>query len=386
MNQVPSISVCLIQSNPVWGSCEEYWFWLASTLDSKKFKISLIYPDCEALSTFKELSDRLQLLPQPPSYFQSLRRGLLPLYRLLKKLKPDVVHCNDPGLIGMITASLARVPHRLLTFHTPSQNFNYKLPIKWLQRRLLRHDWQHIVIAQVNKPTVHNRYGVARNKIHVIEYGLESQKFEIADTRSMTRANLNVSLDRVILGCVALLKKQKNHVLLLESYASVLPELKERSHLVLVGDGQLRSALEEQVDRLNLRDNVTFTGYRKDIPQLLQAIDIFVLSSNYEGLPFAVLEAMAMGLPVIATAVDGVRDAIVPGETGILVPPKQVEPLAEAMTQLIKNDSQRHRMGQLARNRFLQNYTLETMVEKIETLYFSICNREGIKLNGGEMK
>ena len=370
------VHVCLVQSHPVWGACEEYWFWLAARLNPELFQVSLIYPNCEALKVeFSKLPSRVNLLPQPLAYFQSLKSGLLPFYRQLITLKPDIIHCNDPGIVGMIAATIAQIPSRILTFHTPSQSFTYRPHARFLQRWVLHQNWEVIAIAPVNKLTLQSRYNLPSHKVHVIEYGLDRSKFEIDNTREAIRTEFQLMPDSIVLGCVALLKPQKNHSLLLNAFAGLPEKLRNKSHLLLVGEGKLRSSLEEQVQKLDIKNQVTFTGYRRDIPQLLQGMDIFVLSSDYEGLPFAVLESMAMGLPVVATAVDGVRDAIVSGETGLLVPPQEVEALQKAITDLISNSEQRKSMGKAGRDRFIGHYTVERMIAKIERLYYKLIRK-----------
>ena len=361
--------VCLIQLHDAWGACEEYWRLLAGGIDPERFAVSVLYPDGEEVrSQFAQLPPWVQQRPCPRFWFQSLRSGIGPLRQALVRLGPDLVHCNDPGLVAMIAGVLARVPVRVLTFHTPAQAFEYRFYARWLQRWVLRR-WQVVALSPTNRQLLQRRYGLANERVHTIAHGLESDRFSIANRRDAVRAELAVPPDCILLGCVARLAAQKNHALLLDAYAGLTLGLRSRAHLLIVGDGELRAELEAQVKQLGLCDRVTFTGHRQDIPQLLQAMDGFVLSSNYEGLPFAVLEAMAMALPVVATAVDGVCDAIVSGETGFLVPPGEEEPLRDAIAQLIENPEARNRLGNAGRARFLSHYTVERMVRETETLY-----------------
>ncbi|MGK7876186.1 MAG: glycosyltransferase [Xenococcaceae cyanobacterium] len=367
--------ICLIQSNPVWGACEEYLTLLANGLIAKGLDITVVYPKSSSLQPMIELFQKgIQQVPLPAHTFSSLAH-VGSLCQVLGDIQPDIVHCNDPGLVAMLAATLNGISHRVLTFHTPAQSFSYRLHAKLLQRWVLHQGWQFVVISGANQPILQHQYTIPEKKISVIEHGLEPKKFEIPDTIESIRAEFGIAPDCTLVGCVARLATQKNHALLLDAYAALPETLKARSHLLLVGDGELRSTLEQQVARLGLVEQVTFAGYRRDIPQLLQAMDIFVLSSNYEGLPFAVLEAMAMSLPIVATAVNGVRDAIIPGETGLLVPPGQVGALGDAIAQLISNPEQCQRMGQASRDRFLRHYTAERMVHQTEELYSKLIRK-----------
>jgi glycosyltransferase involved in cell wall biosynthesis len=371
--------ICLIQSSPHWGAIEEYLALIANGLTPRGWTVGVIYPEGDELQSMVNLfQPAIEQIPLPIHAFSSIRY-VREIQRSLNQFQPDIVHCNDPGLVAMLATLLSKTPCRVLTFHTPSQSFNYRFHAKFLHRWLLRQGWQIVVIAPVNQPTLQQHYQIPKSNIHVIEYGLSPQKFQIPDTRAQIRSEFAIAPDCILLGCVGRLAVQKNHALLLNAYAELPKALRTNSHLLLVGDGDLRSVLQQQVAQLGLANYVTFAGYRQDIPQLLQAMDGFVLASNYEGLPFAILEAMAMGLPVVATAVDGVRDAVIPGKTGWLVPPGQIAPLQTAIADLIADPVQRQQHGQAGRDRFESHYTDRRMVNDIETLY---CNLTGVTANG----
>jgi glycosyltransferase involved in cell wall biosynthesis len=123
---------------------------------------------------------------------------------------------------------------------------------------------------------------------------------------------------------------------------------------------------------------VVFAGHRTDVPEILQALDIFVLPSNWEGLPNAVLEAMAAGLPVVATRVGGVPEVVVEGQTGILVPPRDPNALADALLTLLRDPNLRRRMGQAGRQRVQEYFSVDQMVSKTETLYEQLLSEKGL--------
>ncbi|WP_297853548.1 glycosyltransferase [Meiothermus sp.] len=158
----------------------------------------------------------------------------------------------------------------------------------------------------------------------------------------------------------------KNHGLLLQALAG----LQERPWEVeLIGDGPLQSFAEEQAIRLGIRNRVHFVGARTDVAERLAQAHIFVLTSNYEAFPLSILEAMRAGLPVVASNVGGVAEAVIDGETGFLVPRGDLQALRSRLAQLIDNPQLRRQMGMAGRARYEAHFTLEQMLDKILAVY-----------------
>jgi len=178
----------------------------------------------------------------------------------------------------------------------------------------------------------------------------------------------------VLFVCVAGLRAVKNHALLLESFARG-PASDARAHLLCVGTGELGNDLERQVDVLGLQEKVHLSGARQDIPEILNAADVFVLSSDWEGNPLSVMEAMAAGKPVICTAVGGVPELIEDGENGLLVPPQDVNALAQAMRYLLESPETRLTLGRASASRAVDRFDLQVMTEAYEDLYTTILGQ-----------
>lgn len=168
-----------------------------------------------------------------------------------------------------------------------------------------------------------------------------------AAERAAIRATLLDHPERPLLISVGRLTPQKGYIDLLNAFALVQQSHAE-SRLIIVGDGELHGALKDQIEALGLGDSAQLLGRREDVPRLLAASDIFVSSSHWEGLSNAILEAMAAGLPLVATAVADTPNIVVPG-TGLIVPPQQPNELATAMLTLLENPAQREAFGQQAR-------------------------------------
>jgi glycosyltransferase involved in cell wall biosynthesis len=155
---------------------------------------------------------------------------------------------------------------------------------------------------------------------------------------------------------------------MLEAFAKARPQLPRGSLLLIAGTGSREAELSEMARGLRIADGVRFLGYVDSIPQVIQAADVHVLSSDFEGLPAVILEAMALGVPTISTAVDGIQDLIVAGE-GVLVPPRNSAALASALEEAARDRTRLQLMGAAAQDRFRAAYTESRMVERTRELY-----------------
>jgi glycosyltransferase involved in cell wall biosynthesis len=173
---------------------------------------------------------------------------------------------------------------------------------------------------------------------------------------------------------VARFAPQKNHALLLNAFAQG-PASDPHAHLVLVGEGVLRGQLEQQARNLGLSGQIHFLGLRADIPDVLGAMDIFVLSSDYEGSPLSVIEAMSSGLPVVSTAAGGVPDLFETGKEGFLVQPGDVKGLSGALELLLWDSDGRKSLGIAAARRAKKDFDVLAMVRSYEELYESTIGR-----------
>ena len=272
--------------------------------------------------------------------------SLRELVRILRRLRPQVAHVMDVWPQALVAARLARVPRVLVTHHTPE-----------LPRRdnLAGRAWQRL--AWLTRPEViytseADRASDGRRPSHVIPLGIDLDRFEGA------RPALEPDGPRV--GNVARLAPQKDHRTLIEA-ARLVPE----AEFVIVGDGELRGELE----RLAAGARVRFMGAREDVPELLASFDVFAFPSRFEGLCLAVIEAQAAGVPVVATPVGGIRETVVEGETGLLVPTGDPAALAAATRRLLEDRPAAEAMAAEAKRRVRERFSLERMVTATLRLY-----------------
>jgi len=212
------------------------------------------------------------------------------------------------------------------------------------------------------------------SRIETIPNGIETARFADVDTDAATRGHtryaLHVSDDAPIIVCLSRLSPEKDVTNLLEAFALILPDFPD-ARLLIAGDGKLRPTLQWHIELLGIGKSATLLGAvsRDAIADLLRAADIFALSSREEGLSLAVLEAMAAGLPVVATRIGGLPEAVAENVTGYLAPPKNPQAFATQLARLLSNPEARQRMGEAGRNRALERFTQERMTAQTFAVY-----------------
>jgi glycosyltransferase involved in cell wall biosynthesis len=211
------------------------------------------------------------------------------------------------------------------------------------------------------------RRGVAPSRLHVIPNGIHVSAAILASQRTTAREGLGLGADVPVIGMVSRLERFKGHRFLLDA----LPLLRRRFpdlHVVIAGDGPARVELIGHALRAGIDHCITFTGHRRDISALLPAFDVFVSTSLAEGLPFSLLEAMAAGLPVVATSVGGVPELVRHAETGLLVPAGDAPALAHAIAALLTDPERCRRMGEAGALRVNTQFTMAGMIERTESV------------------
>ena len=206
--------------------------------------------------------------------------------------------------------------------------------------------------------------GRNRRKMHVIHTGIDLGRFEPGRGREAFRNEFRIAPDALVVGMTARLSDERKGARDFIEAAARVHTRQPSVHFLVVGEGVLRSGLEERAGELGLGDSVTFAGWRADIPAALAAMDAYVMPSHFEGGPTSVLEAMAMGLPVVATRVGMVPEVVDDGESGLIVAPGDVPALAESMSRLVTEADLRSRLGRAARERALADFSVDLMVER----------------------
>jgi len=323
--------IVLLHGALAYGAVERYVAAIARGLGDRGL---LVHPGVPELD---RLGVRTTVLRNP---------SVVTLTRLLRRLRPRVVHVTDVWPQALVAARLARVPRLLVTHHTP------ELP---RSDNLAGRAWQRLGWAarpEVIYTSEADRERDGREPSHVVPLGIDLERFAAAEPA--------LRKDGPVVGNVARLAPQKDHATLLEA-ARLLGDVR----FVIVGDGELREELERRADGLP----VELTGARDDVPELLASFDVFAFPSLFEGLCLAVIEAQAAGVPVVATPVGGIRETVVDGETGLLVPTRDPAALAAAIRRLLDEPDLARRLAAEARRRVRERYSEQRMVELTLGLY-----------------
>ena len=236
--------------------------------------------------------------------------------------------------------------------------------------RKLKYQWgvDRIVAISEGVRNVLIEDGLDPNRIEVIRSGIDPRPFNPTYPAGEARREFGIAEKSPVIGCIAHFADHKGHRYLIATAARVAAAVPDVRFL-LVGDGELRPQIERQIKDLNHEKHVILTGFRTDIPRLLAAMDIVVLSSHLEGLGTSLLDAMAMARPVVATRVGGIPEMVEDGVNGRLVPPRDPDALAGALIELIRRPDERKRMGEAGRARMLSMFSAEAMVEQTERIY-----------------
>jgi glycosyltransferase involved in cell wall biosynthesis len=286
-----------------------------------------------------------------------IRKGLI---RLVQKYEIDVIQTHLLRSLDFLVASLKLSFPKLLVFWTV-HNYQFELRADQLpgQRWLLKPKkyfynlFYRMVSERINgfiavseevEPAIRKTIRVDRDRVTTICNGVDVRRYQRNVDRTAIRASIGLGDEDQVIILVGTLKEQKGHRYLVEAGAPLIAQ-NNHLHIMFAGDGPLRASLQQQVQQLGLEKHIHFLGSRMDIPDLLAASDYFVLPSLWEGLPMALIEAMASRLPVLATCVSGSQQVVVAGETGWLVPPGDVDQLRQAMAEMIANPERAKKMG-----------------------------------------
>jgi glycosyltransferase involved in cell wall biosynthesis len=303
--------------------------------------------------------------------------GLIRLVRLLRTQRIELIHTYlvSSNVYGTFAARLARVPIVVTTRRDTGFSRNWRLGLveEWLVNPLVD---RVVAVSPAVAEVATRERALANGRVVTIPNGVDVDRWDPARYQpSAIRRERGIEADEKIIGIVAGLSPVKGHADFLRAAKLVLDRY-PRARFFIIGDGELRAQLEALGASLGLGDRAVFTGARGDVPELLSMLDVSVLSSATEGMSNTLLESMAMARPIIATAVGGNVDVLRAGLTGVLVPPRNPEALAEAMLRLLNDPEGAGTMGRAARRHVVEEFTLARMVSRYERFYQALLAGE----------
>lgn len=297
------------------------------------------------------------------------------LLRLVAAENIEAIYLTDYRnvmLWGALTGRLAGIPTILASHSTDWWGRRRRSP-SLLGKKLLAWHRRIVVVARFQKEHLIAEEGVPPGIVEVIPNGIDPSRYG-TEVDAAVRQSLGVPAEAFVIGTVAVLRKEKNLALLFAALGR-LRDAREDVWAVIVGDGTERHALEALCREMGLADRVRFVGYNDRPGGLLPAFDAFTLTSRVEVMPITILEAMACGVPVVATAVGAVPELVAEGETGFVVPSGDANALAARLRRLIRESELRHRMGRAGRERATSLFTLDAMIQGNEALLHAVAGR-----------
>jgi glycosyltransferase involved in cell wall biosynthesis len=341
---------------------------ICRTIDKFKFDISVLC--LRELGCFQKeiesLGVQVTLIPQKDHGADYL--SFLKVASYLKKNKPDVIHTHNtqPFIDGSIAAFLTGGKRIIHTDHARS------FPDKWrymFAEQVMSH-FAHTVVG-VSEHTSENliKYEhISPSKIKTIPNGIDPSPFDLSFDKKNKRKELGISENGPILGVAVRLSEQKGISYLLKAMPGIIAEHPTVT-LVIAGDGPLKHELINEANNLGIIKNVSFLGLRLDMAELLNIFDVYVMPSLWEGLPMVILEALAVGCPIVATDVGGIGSAVIDGSNGFLVESKNSSELENAIKTVLKNPDLQEKFSKYSKNLFYEKYDARIMTAAYESLY-----------------
>ena len=342
-----------------YGGMERLIVNLAKEMDRSKFEIFVCLLEPFRDTYFERELKRLGVplyslnsknIPNPLIFFR--------LLSLLKRLRPHILHTHLKAVrYSFLPRLFAGIPVHIHTMHALARIDTKKIKDRLVNRLIFRYG--NVKIVSVSKEVARSVKAVYGVDSEVIYNGVEVDEFP---------NNLKRKSDFIHILNIASFRKEKNIPLLIDAFSEAIRQ-ERKIKLFLVGNGPQRSLLEQQIEKKGIRDSVTLLGWRSDIPKILADCDIFLLSSDSEGFPMVLVEAMATGKPIIATSVGGVPEIVEDGINGFLVAPGDSHAFAEAILKLSRDEKLREEMGRKGREKAEKEFNMKITALKYQKLY-----------------
>src|SRR6266404_1396225 len=291
---------------------------------------------------------------------------LLRLAWFLRRERVRVVHSHDlwANLMAVPAAWIAQTPV-VISSQRNLAHLPWYTPLRRKVMSLIYRLSTHVIAnSEAVRELLVEKFGVPSRQVHVFRNAVDFDRFNHQSNRPNDIDKMSNRETKFILNVANMNTEMKGHGLLIQAARTVC-SVSPRVRFLFVGDGPLRSRLESQVQELQLQDHVFFLGRRKDVPQILSRSDLFVFPSLAEGLPNAILEAGASGLPIIATPVGGIPEIIIHNVTGLLVPPGDSQALAESILWVLKNPELASDLSRACQRRVLTEFSFDKLLENL---------------------
>lgn len=390
MTAARRLKVCRIITRLIVGGAQETAVNLSRLLDPQRFETMLVSgpprgPEGSLVEEARGSGVRVIIVPSlvrrldPALYWRAYRE----LRRIIREEKPDIVHTHstEAGILGRWAAHREGVPVIIHTVHGWGFHDHMNPALRSLniavERRTARFTGGLVVVSERDREKG-LAAGIGRpEQYRLIRSAIDLQPFRgVGEDSKTARRRLDIPDGRKVVGSVGRLSPQKDPLAFVRIARKVV-DRRSDTHFVFLGDGPMRNEVEGLVVDLQLRDHLSLPGLRRDIPQLLRSFDVFTLTSRWEGLPRAVVESMAAGVPVVAFAVDGLAE-VLGGACGVQVPPGNEVAHSEALIELLDDPARARMLAERAAARVAE-FDLPHMVENTHRLYEELAVGVGMR-------
>jgi glycosyltransferase involved in cell wall biosynthesis len=367
------------------GGAQKQLLELIRNLDKDKYTIFLftaregiLIKDAESIPCLK--IKKSIFLERPINPLRDIF-ALIEIYLFIRKIKPQIVHTHSSkaGILGRLASRFAKVKIIIHTVHGWSFNDYQFWLLRWffigLERLTAQFTTRLIVVSHYDRDKgLRNKIGT-EDKYVLIHYGINYEDFDIEPDLNLKK-ELKIDQRDLVVGMIACFKPQKGIFDFIKSAYRVAQEFPQVKFL-LVGDGILRPKIEKLIIRFKIEDKFILTGWRRDIPKILSIMDIFVLTSLWEGLPIVVLEAKASKKPVVATDTGGIREIIKNLNDGFLVNRGKIEEIAQRIILLLKDKRMREKIKETTKFSLDHRFSLSQMLKDTDGLYNQLLKERG---------
>jgi len=359
------------------GGAQDNTLYTIELLDKKKYDISLCCNfEGELVARAKKIDGvklfNIPFLCREVSLYNDIR-AFISLYKLFKNENFTIIHTHSSkaGLLARAAARLNKTPIIIHTVHGFAFNdFMNVVKKKFyiiIEKILAMWTDVLITVSNLNKKKIIDLKIAKKENIKNIYSGIDFNIFT-NDRNNDFRRELNLTKDNFLIGSVGRLSYQKDPITMINAFEIVI-KCFPNAHLVLVGDGELRKKIVKKINQLKLKDKIHLTGNKSNPWKIYHSLDLFIMSSIYEGLGRSITEALSCGVPVVCTNVEGVPEIVIDNKTGVLVQPKDSSALANAIIRSLSNMEDAQKMAEQGRKFVNDNFDVKKMVDDIDTLY-----------------
>ena len=360
------------------GGAEEYLKLLIPGIDRGKYQIRVALTQRANTLPLADFFQKAKIeVDYVETHWSSSFRNFLVPFRYFLEQRPVLVHFNLNNSFGcffpILAAFCARVPWRLATEHLAFELASGKragVGTKKLVKKIIFFCLHYtIAVSQANKRLLIRDYKIHPIRIKLIRNCIEVSKFQFSEEgRERVRVEFGIRDDQFLIGTVARFSAQKGYEYTVDAIPGIIKRYPQ-ARFLFVGDGPQHDVCQKRVESLGLSDKVIFAGQRKDIANILSALDLFLLTSIYEGLPLSVLEAMSVGVPVVATQVSGTPEVVLHERTGLLIRPASSAAVIEAVVRLLGDSELREQLIRQGRLLMKHHFDRRFLIKQVEEFY-----------------